>query len=616
MPRNGALLSILLLLGCTEDRVELIVDLRTDFVPGHEFGRVVTQLEMDGTAILEPEEVEVDENFPALDGSRIAEYADLKEGTYRLMVRLLDQQDEIIVERPVELELRKSFAVTVLITRDCRGVVCDDPERAACLGGLCVPATCTPETDADCDPPACVAHGDCGPPGGVCGNPVCISGSCFLPTGDCPDGEYCEPLVGCRGTPPGTLTEAGPLLGAEGDDSALDVAILQDGQIAVVGWFEGRTPEGQDAMGRDGFVTSISEGVTPSGVIPISGDGTQVATSVAVDFVNDEVYVGGYSQPPGQSRGIVVHSYNQADGLESWVEDMGAGQSEAWGVEICGTGIHVVGQVAGDLVLPDWSFSSGSQLPLVALFPNDHSPAQYSGFGADGDSAASALACATDGTTLVTGTFRGTGNFGGVDVTAAADTQDAFVSHLALDLTAQRGTQLRSAADISSTGIAIGASGSVYVVGAFEESVGVGSDSFGPAVGVDGYLAALDSSGALRWARVFSSGGDDSVEDVAVDAYGNIFVTGAFGDEMRLTRDTLDHASGQDIFVASFDSDGNLRWARAFGGLGEDKGLALVVDNEQHLVHVVGHFSGVVDFGGGNTSSAGGTDAFLLTLGS
>ncbi|MEZ4686138.1 MAG: hypothetical protein R3B47_08750 [Bacteroidia bacterium] len=74
-------------------------------------------------------------------------------------------------------------------------------------------------------------------------------------------------------------------------------------------------------------------------------------------------------------------------------------------------------------------------------------------------------------------------------------------------------------------------------------------------------------------------------------------------------------AGGADVFIAKYDSAGNLLWATDFGGsLNEypsDVGLSLYGD-----IYVCGSFNGTVDFDPGAASvqrtSRGGTDAFLV----
>jgi len=57
---------------------------------------------------------------------------------------------------------------------------------------------------------------------------------------------------------------------------------------------------------------------------------------------------------------------------------------------------------------------------------------------------------------------------------------------------------------------------------------------------------------------------------------------------------------------------GTVRWARRFGGLGSDRGMAIAVDPEGNLV-IAGDFSGTAEFGGPSLTSAGHRDFFLAS---
>jgi hypothetical protein len=72
-----------------------------------------------------------------------------------------------------------------------------------------------------------------------------------------------------------------------------------------------------------------------------------------------------------------------------------------------------------------------------------------------------------------------------------------------------------------------------------------------------------------------------------------------------------------DIFVAKYaGSDGHHIWSTRFGDVSNDAGNAVAVDATGNVV-VTGSFSGIVNFGGGSlTSSAATADIFLAKFSS
>lgn len=118
---------------------------------------------------------------------------------------------------------------------------------------------------------------------------------------------------------------------------------------------------------------------------------------------------------------------------------------------------------------------------------------------------------------------------------------------------------------------------------------------------------------ASDWAKRFGAAGFDGAQDVALDVDGSVHVVGTFSGTVDFGAGDISSAGGTDIFVAKFGQAGMHEWSVSFGGSGADSGLAIsVADNGD--VFVGGSFSGTVDFGDGAIQSAGGTDGFVLKL--
>ncbi|MEZ4339256.1 MAG: hypothetical protein R3B82_21760 [Sandaracinaceae bacterium] len=204
---------LLLLTGC-DTAGTLIVQVRTDLTPVREFD--LARVVIEGSALRDVVTPAVDQRAWG-QGARVAELTDLAPGSYRLTVRLERADGTVIVSRPARVELAGGLeTVTVLLTRDCAGVVCPDdgdPEATACLAGRCVVDECTEEDPGTCDV-ECASVADCGhlsaPP---CGSVECTpSGSCFVSPRhvDCGEGQVCDPrLDACVSEAP-TCSRWGP----------------------------------------------------------------------------------------------------------------------------------------------------------------------------------------------------------------------------------------------------------------------------------------------------------------------------------------------------------------------------------------------------------------------
>ncbi len=191
---------LLLGIGC-DDSVELAVDVRTDLVSGVEFVGVRT------TIAGSPIERNASRGDDFVSGIRVAERGGLNPGSYGVTVELLDLDGRAVVERNVQLELRESFGLTVVITRSCVSIACPavggDPSLTTCFAGQCVDPTCG-AAGGSCPDPQCTSDGDCSA-SSPCARGVCDEGAC-LSVGDdsmCAADAYCDPDEGCTTLPSG-----------------------------------------------------------------------------------------------------------------------------------------------------------------------------------------------------------------------------------------------------------------------------------------------------------------------------------------------------------------------------------------------------------------------------
>ncbi|MDF1675985.1 MAG: SBBP repeat-containing protein [Vicingaceae bacterium] len=174
--------------------------------------------------------------------------------------------------------------------------------------------------------------------------------------------------------------------------------------------------------------------------------------------------------------------------------------------------------------------------------------------------------------------------------------------------------------------LSIDSLGNSYICGFF-----TGTKDFDPGPGVvnltssgnnDCFVLKLDSNGVFVWAKTFGGTSSDDANSIAIDSFGNIYLTGFF----TLTVDfdpgvgvyNLTALGGNDLFIQKLDSNGDFIWAKSFGGAASTEvASAITVDNLGNPI-VVGYFENTVDFdpsaGVFNLASAGDKDVFLLKL--
>ncbi|MFO0617393.1 MAG: SBBP repeat-containing protein [Polyangiaceae bacterium] len=155
--------------------------------------------------------------------------------------------------------------------------------------------------------------------------------------------------------------------------------------------------------------------------------------------------------------------------------------------------------------------------------------------------------------------------------------------------------------------------GEIVLGGGFAGVVDFGLGTLVSNGGNDAYVARFDALGAPVWNKRFGNGADQIVNDVAIDDQGNVLVIGDFNGSIDLGGGPLMSAGGTDVFVAKFDAGGTLLWAKRLGDPSTQNGRGIAVDATGN-VFITGAFAGTVDFGGGAMMSVGATDAFVVAL--
>jgi len=84
---------------------------------------------------------------------------------------------------------------------------------------------------------------------------------------------------------------------------------------------------------------------------------------------------------------------------------------------------------------------------------------------------------------------------------------------------------------------------------------------------------------------------------VAADGAGNVVGVGDFQTSVDFGSGAVGSAGGYDAFVAKYNAQGGVVWAKRIGGTGDDSARAVAVDSQGNII-VVGSFAGTVDFGG------------------
>jgi len=231
------------------------------------------------------------------------------------------------------------------------------------------------------------------------------------------------------------------------------------------------------------------------------------------------------------------------------------------------------------------------------------------------DEESAGVAAHPQGGVVCAGAFWFTAQFGELQLEATQNPKAIFL--IRYNSTGQPlwgkvldGGALKAAGDL-----AIASDGSIYLSGFFQGQLVFGTDTTLTAHGnTDFFLAKFTAAGQLLWA--LNCGGQDNTrgEALAVDpATGDVIASGFYDKQAQFGDQTLvANTSDRDVFVARFNADGQVLWARRAGGVHDDNVSDLAIDATGHI-YLTGSFIGVMNLADGfSIQSLNGIPDFYL----
>ncbi len=254
--------------------------------------------------------------------------------------------------------------------------------------------------------------------------------------------------------------------------------------------------------------------------------------------------------------------------------------------------------------------SAGDEDIFLAKYDASGKPLWSKRFGSTWWDEGNSLATDADGNIYVTGYFFGSVDFGGGPLTGPVS-QDIFLAKFDTNGNHLWSKRFGSTGMDEGNSLAIDAAGNVYLTGNFYYAVDFGGGPLGGNAGrYDIFLAKYDSSGNHLWSRSFGSAGDDYGYALATDPSGSVTMTGIIQGSVDFGGGGLVYAGSDDIFLAKYDASGKHLWSKSCGSTGYDAGRSLATDREGNIF-LAGVIQGSVDLGGGPLTSAGENDIFL-----
>jgi hypothetical protein len=157
-------------------------------------------------------------------------------------------------------------------------------------------------------------------------------------------------------------------------------------------------------------------------------------------------------------------------------------------------------------------------------------------------------------------------------------------------------THIGTSARDGGEALAMDASGNIYLTGFTEGDIG--GSNMGS---VDGFLTKMDSDGNEIWSRQLGTSSGDAATSVSVDASGNVYVAGRTSGSYGGTQ-----AGNGDVFLTKYNASGIQQWVQQLGTPVAERGDVFVAVDSAGNAYLGGATEG--DLGG---TSAGNVDGFL-----
>jgi Ca2+-binding RTX toxin-like protein len=336
--------------------------------------------------------------------------------------------------------------------------------------------------------------------------------------------------------------------GSASSDTANGVSIDGNGNIYVTGYTYGDF-SGNDNLGVwDAFITKYNTSGNQVWTKQFGSSTNDYATAICTDTAGNS-YITGYtfgSVPGNKTAGVsdVFIARYDANGNQLWIDQFGSSSSDnANGITIDSSGnVYVVGYTASTL---PGNTKLGINDAFITKYNASGNILWIKQFGSSLSDIAYGVSTDVSGSIYVVGQTYGT-----LASNSALGSIDGFLAKYDGNGNQIWIDQFGSSTSDNARAVTTDSSGNIYVAGDTYGSLS-GYTSLGSN---DGFLIKYNAGGNQVWAKQFGSSGSDNINSIRIDKTGNIYVAGYTSGSLP----NNDNSGSNDVFVAGFDTEGNL----------------------------------------------------------
>jgi hypothetical protein len=483
------------------------------------------------------------------------------------------------------------------------GTPCSD--AGDCASQFCVDDVCC---DAACD--------------GTCQgcNVSGSEGSCSAelagtdPGGDCPGGS-CTADGSCAVG--NCIWSSG--FGSPTDDLAYSVAADDDGYVFLGGYFGYDEDDTIDfggeplasAGGNDVYIAKFDPEGEHEWSYHFGDAGTNVLQQLVTDSTGAVIATGlfagtmDFGGDPLPSASIITSDVFvvklESDGTHAWSYNFGDEDSDN-GTAVCVDGndnVIFAGRFTGTIDFGDGDWTASNDDVFVAKFTSGGDIDWSRAF--DGDDliqAPNGITTDASDAVIFTGQFQGRVDFGGKTLDSTDSSEDAFIVKLDAEGDHVWSYRYGDGEYQALFGVEATDEGSIVAVGTMAGNLDFDGKNALESMGdTDAFVVKLDSGGMVEWAQRFGDEEAQFGDDVAIDADGNILLTGRFQGIIDFGGGPLLSAGSEDVFVAKLTADGTHLFSHRFGDNNNNQIASAIAVDPSGAALVAGRFEGTLDFG-------------------
>lgn len=417
--------------------------------------------------------------------------------------------------------------------------------------------------------------------------------------------------------------------GAGAFDYGRGVCVDSIGNVYVTGEFEFTAYFNSTPIVSAGLHDIFLAKYDPSGnllwVNRAGGRGGDVGHGISIDAAGN-VYITGEFEDTATFNNVtlIAHSvvneifiakYNSSGALQ-WVKNAGGTNTDK--------GFAISADAAGNSYLTGWfnSWAYFGNTTLVSFGAKDIFVAKYNTNGdfewaqQAGDTLedeGKGISVDNFGNVYVTGLFTDKASFGSTTLTSMGS-RDIFIAKYSASGILQWVKNAGGTSTDVGRAMTTDKNGYIYITGEFRGSGTFGDLSINSSGSSNIFIACYDPMGNAVWVKKAGGPAGDVGRGIDVDIFSNIYVTGDFSETAIFGDTTLvcntDTFPTTDIFIASYDSNGEFRWAQKAGSDTTDSGFAVSADNFGNI-YITGFYASTISFGNFSLNEFGHSDIFL-----